>query len=1068
MEMRKHFFNFPSWRRILRMITIILCCSSTQIMLGQTASIINSTDVLCNGDCSGSATVDVTGGVAPYTFIWDDPGAQATQTAVGLCAGIYNVTATDNNGNTATAAVTITEPTTPVTVAITSQDANCIGGADGSMSAVANGGIGSFTFLWSTGNTTPTITGLSAGIHTLTVTDANGCSATTIGTISEPATGLSTIAVVTSDYNGQDISCNGFCDGSAMITATGGTAPYSYQWPTGETTPSSSGLCAGVYTATITDANGCVTHSTVALTEPSPITPSIVNIIDPSCSNCSDGSLTGSATGGTPPYVYQWNLNGTPISGGVSQTVTNLPAGNYTLQVGDINGCINIIPQQLGNSILVSNIVVAGQSGVTDILTGNTLQMVATILPSNASNSSVTWSVTNGTGTATISPTGLLTGMSPGTVVVCATAVDGSGSQGCATITILPLTNGVCQNGTFSLDNAGQVVINAAQLMTNTTGYTNILVNGSPSQTYDCASVGLTTTATVTADSTNGGGTYTCISTISIIDPISPVIACQNYTAALDAFGNALITASDLDAGSSDNCNVLNYSLNGQPSLTFSSAQIGTHNVNLAVTDNSGNTSSCISTVTIQDTTFPTAICQNLSLNIGTTGGSVIVTPQDIDGGSYDNSSIDNININGQSSVTFTTADLGPNIVTLTVTDIVGNQSVCTATVTITNNLTPSLEGYVAIDTNNNCVMDLGEIPMSNTTIQINDNGTIYNTIVDANGYYSIVLAPGTYDVSVILPSGITACQGTQQITIPATPTTQILDWSINSPNVIGRIALDPNVNCLVEPLEQGLENKMILFQNGINSYYTSSDANGYYFLQVPTGLYAASVLSSLNGLYTCQSVQTVTIPNNITTEVNWAIRDASVSGRVALDDNLNCLVDNNENGLQGIIISFEKNGQFYYTSTYDTLGNYEIMLPDTGDYNATIYTNVGYQPCSTTQSINLAAINSSITLDWPLEVLPPCPNMQVSISAPFLRMTNGGSWYSISYSNIGTGVATDAYVTIEVDPYLIVTSTSIPITSQNGNLYTFYVGDVYPSSYGYFSISVVVDQSGIYWSNAL
>jgi len=289
------------------------------------ASIGSTANVSCNGDNTGSASASATGGIGPYTYAWSNGATTASNT--GLMAGTYTVTVTDASGCTDTEIVTITEPTALVASVGSSTNVLCNSGSNGSATATASGGTAAYTFLWSNGSSTATVTGLSAGTYTVTVTDANGCTDTDIVTISEPA---ALVANVTSSNNA---SCNGSNDGAATASAAGGTAPYSFSWSNGASTAGATGLIAGSYTVTVTDANGCTDTDVVNITEPAILVASISGNVNVSCNGGANGSLTASATGGTTAYTYLWS------DGSTAATASGLSAGTYTVTITDANGC---------------------------------------------------------------------------------------------------------------------------------------------------------------------------------------------------------------------------------------------------------------------------------------------------------------------------------------------------------------------------------------------------------------------------------------------------------------------------------------------------------------------------------------------------------------------------------------------------------------------------------------------------------------------------------------------------------------------------------------------------------
>lgn len=302
-----------------------------------TASVI--ADASCNGDCDGSAEVVITGGTAPYTVSWDDPGAQTTLVASGLCGGTYTVTVTDDNGCIVTSTITIDEPTA-FDITVSQTDVDCFGDCDGDATVnVLGGGTAPYTILWDDplAQTTFTAIGLCAGTYTATVTDNNLCDTIITFIINEPPELIVDIEVL-------DSACFGDCTGSAFVTVTGGTGAYTYEWFDAATdTPllvdndSIFDLCPSDYYATVTDANGCVTQSIdITIIELPEIILSVVSTTDATCAIC-DGTAEISATGGAGGFTFDWDPD--PTGGDGTAAVTGLCSGAYSVTVTDMAGC---------------------------------------------------------------------------------------------------------------------------------------------------------------------------------------------------------------------------------------------------------------------------------------------------------------------------------------------------------------------------------------------------------------------------------------------------------------------------------------------------------------------------------------------------------------------------------------------------------------------------------------------------------------------------------------------------------------------------------------------------------
>ncbi|GIV29677.1 MAG: hypothetical protein KatS3mg028_0743 [Bacteroidia bacterium] len=309
------------------------CTTSSVITISQPSQFsLNPTvnQPVCNNNCSGSISTSATGGTPSYTYSWSN-GA-TTPNINSLCPGTYTLSVTDANNCNYVQTFTINPPST-LNVTTSQQNVLCNGACNGSISASVSGGTPPYSYTWTPvgsfpGSSLNNIVGLCPNVYTLNVTDNGSCNVVITVTITEPPVLNSTL--VTSG----SVSCNGSCNGTATITPNGGTPPYNYSWSsTSFTTQTVSGLCAGSYSAIVTDANNCQSIKTFTLNQPAPINVTLTPS-NPICYGVCSGSISSSVTGGNGGYTYTW-----VPSGGNSSTANNLCAGNYTLFVTDSKNC---------------------------------------------------------------------------------------------------------------------------------------------------------------------------------------------------------------------------------------------------------------------------------------------------------------------------------------------------------------------------------------------------------------------------------------------------------------------------------------------------------------------------------------------------------------------------------------------------------------------------------------------------------------------------------------------------------------------------------------------------------
>jgi gliding motility-associated-like protein len=299
------------------------------------AQLASKTDVACHGAASGQATITVSGGTPGYSVSWNTTPVQTGITASGLSGGSYTATVTDQNGCSTSLSVTIAEPAMDLSVSLSAQENIACLGQSGSATVSASGGSGPYAYSW---NTVPpqngaSASGLTAGIYTVIVTDAHGCTATLDVTITAPAAALSASITASSD-----VLCFGGNDGSATVEATGGTAPYTLQW---NTTPAQSGtqatgLGVGSWQVLVADANGCQAQATATISQPNALT--VAGTVSPAlCQGAANGSVDVTTSAGTAPYSWSWS--GPAGYTATTEDISNLTAGGYTLVVTDAHGC---------------------------------------------------------------------------------------------------------------------------------------------------------------------------------------------------------------------------------------------------------------------------------------------------------------------------------------------------------------------------------------------------------------------------------------------------------------------------------------------------------------------------------------------------------------------------------------------------------------------------------------------------------------------------------------------------------------------------------------------------------
>jgi len=465
------------------------CTTTVNATVNSTSGLIaNATaqNTSCFGGSDGSVTVNVSGGTAPYSVV-------PAQT--GLSAGAYTFTVTDATGCSVTTSATVGQPTAVTAVVSGQTNAACFGSLNGSVTISATGGTAPYTI-------TPSQTGLGAGSYTFTVTDFAGCTTTVSATITQPSQMVSDIASQT------NVTCNGGNNGSVSFNTTGGVPPYSVA-------PSTSGLAAGAYQYTITDANGCTNTVQVNITQPAAISASVITETPVNCAGGSDGSVTLAISGGSAPYALSSNAG--TVNG---NTVSGLAAGQYTFTITDVNGCVGSATV----GITSNNIIINANAGADVTLNCQTTSATLTA----TGGASYLWSNGETTASITVSPS-----------ITTTYSVTVTGATGCTGTdeVVVTVDTGVSANA------GPDVTLNCITTSTTLTATGAGTFMWSTGETTASITVSPSTTTTYIVTVTAGNGCIASDAVIVTVDNAAP-----NGSAGPDGVINCVISSATLNA----------------------------------------------------------------------------------------------------------------------------------------------------------------------------------------------------------------------------------------------------------------------------------------------------------------------------------------------------------------------------------------------------------------------------------------------------------------------------------------------------------------------------------------
>jgi hypothetical protein len=1013
-----------------------------------------STNVNCNGESTGTATVVIVGGVTPYTYLWNTSVAQTNNVATNLSAGTYTVTVTDANNCTITRSYIITEPT-QLTGNITTVNVACNGGSNGSVTANPTGGAGPYSYSWSNGITSKVNNTIPIGTYTVTVTDNKGCTITISSTVTSPN-------LIAHNETISTINCNG-ATGSITINASGGITPYTYAWNGGNTSATRNNLTANTYTCTITDANGCTKSKIITLTQP-PILTSNANQSNITCNGMANGIAGGIAAGGTPPYNYVWN------NGSTSAIRNNLNTGNYTITITDSKGCTvtrsyNITqPAVLSNSTTSSSVsCYNGSNGtVTSNPSGGTTPYVyiwsngSTIKnPVNVSAGTYTVTATDAKGcTATSSIT-----LTAPTLINNASTITQTTCTGCSNGAIsLTTTNGnpaynylwnggtttknrnALSNGTYTVtttDSKGCTITNRYIITTSghlnaSLTYTNPACGGSNTGSISTSVNGGTTpytylwnTGHTTANRNNiSAGTYT----VTVTDGAGTTRVLIQTLIAPNAITLSLVS-NPVSCNGGNNGFVSAAAYNGTPPYSYAwntgsnnsllnNRSTGTYTV--TVTDGNNCTMSASASVTQPSILSISKTITNVTCN-GLSNGTITNT---ITGGNTPYIYQWN---NGQLTANATNLNVGNY--TITVTDAKGCTTTSSSAIT-----QPALLSNTITTVNVPCFGTNNGSATANATGGSTPYTYSWNTVPVKTTASATGLTIGTYTVTITDNNGCTST-GSTTLTQPTLLTTNIsgVNLTCNGSN------------------------------NGSASVVVSGGSTPYNYLW-NTGATSSAITNRSAGTYTvtvtdnkgCTSLQSITLTQPTAIIINATTTNISCAG------NNNGSISLNVSGGASPYTYLWNGGNTNSTRTNLAANNYTVTVTDATGCTKTSVVTVG----------SVTAINISLTPTPTGCTITNNGSIQSIVTggtAPFTYLWNTNP--TLTTANIN-GLSAGSYTITVTDINGCTKTASTTITTPtnlSGNLIGNNVS-CYSGSNGSVSVNIITGTApfNFLWSNGI
>ena len=728
---------------VFRIVTIALCFSLSPLwsQLSVTAGIAFHNT--CNGASSGSVSVYPSGGSTPYSYAAIDPSnntlsasSSGNDSAVfsSLAAGAYQVIVTDNNSDTASVWMTVTQPSA-LGGSSSNTNVSCNGGSDGLAIISGSGGVSPYSYKIGNGTyqTNDSFGTLSAGQYLITIVDQNICTDTFSIYITEPT------ALSISKTAQTNLTCAADSNGSVTLASTGGTTPY--QFTVDSLSFQSSGTFTGLtkqsYTSYIIDANGCSQSLAFTITH--------LDNVDPTASARNNTVYLSAA--GAATLVVDSIDNGSSDNCGIQSKAADVTS--FSCSDLGVNLVVLTITDLDGNTdtahayVTVADTIypqVTGLASINSYLNANgedTIHVndVVTSLSDNCGVASYYISDS----TFTCSDTGAN--------MVQIIVVDASGNTTAIDLvvnvsdTLAPTV--MANNQILYLDASGAASLTLADVNNGSYDNCGIADMWMTDSTFTCADTG-TSTIQLYATDAAGNSSFANVS-VTVYDTLAPVILAKSVTVYLNAAGTASISVSGIDTGSYDNCGIDSQYLSN---TNFTCTDTGSNSVTYTVKDAAGNTSTATLSIQVIDSILPTLSVQNLVLYLDSFG-KAYTHVDSADNGTFDNCGIASLTL---SQDTFDCSHVGDNTITFTATDKNNNQNSTTLTITVYDTLAPTLvlqQDTVYLDTAayafivdtdiiaysyDNCGID--SVLISQTEFGLGDTSvvTVWVTLKDKNG----------------------------------------------------------------------------------------------------------------------------------------------------------------------------------------------------------------------------------------------------------------------------------------------------------------------------------------------